>query len=375
MPPLPPPSATPRTVLTLCAGGAPRDPHERATQVWIAQRLAALTGWEFGGEYDPQRLLGAASPYFVPDATLTTAQAARLGIEGEHDLFGGVVPHAFVADKVITHPLPAADSYAPEGWDPALAQRLAGAVLPGFSVFDREEIEAAGLQLLALGGPIRLKQAQARGGHGQQLVADAAALHAAVAALDPEAVRRHGVVLEQHLERATTCSVGGIRVAGLHLSYLGTQHQTTSRDGAEVYAGSCLRVVRGGLEALDALARDPVERTALRHAQRYEAAVEATHPGFFASRRNYDVVAGYDAAGRWRCGVLEQSWRPGGASPAEIAALAMFLAPDPPRTLEVSCHESHDPAHPPPAHAQVHYHDPSAPHGPVLKYAVVTSPA
>lgn len=375
MPPLPPPSAPPRTVLTLCAGDAPRDRHERVTQEWIARRLATLAGWEFGGEHDPRAAPDTGRPYFVPDATLTAAQAARLGIEGEDDLFGGVVPHAFVADKVITHPLPAADSYAPEGWDPALAGRLAGAVLPGFSVFDRGEIEAAGLHLLALGGAIRLKQAQARGGHGQQLVADAAALRAAVAALDPNEVRRHGVVLEQHLERATTCSVGGIRVAGLRLSYLGTQHQTTSREGAEVYAGSCLRVARGGLEALEALASDPVERTALRHARRYEAAVEATHPGFFASRRNYDVVAGYDAAGRWRCGVLEQSWRPGGASPAEVVALAAFLAPDPPQALDVSCHESHDPAQAPPPRAQVHYRDPSAPRGPVLKYAIVTPPA
>ena len=46
---------------------------------------------------------------------------------------------------------------------------------------------------------------------------------------------------------------------------------------------------------------------------------------FFASRRNYDVVAGLDARGQRRCGVLEQSWRVGGASPAELVALAAFL--------------------------------------------------
>ncbi len=75
-------------------------------------------------------------PYFVPDETLAAGEAARLGIHDEDDLFGGVVPEAFVASKVITHPLPARDSAAPRGWNHDLAADLATAVLPGFSVFD-----------------------------------------------------------------------------------------------------------------------------------------------------------------------------------------------------------------------------------------------
>ena len=103
----------------------------------------------------------------------------------------------------------------------------------------------------------------------------------------------------------------------------------------------------------------------------YDAAVQAAYPGFYASRRNYDVVAGLDPSGRWRCGVLEQSWRLGGASPAELAALEVFLAGDDGPPLDVSCHESHDPEQAPPPGAQVHFHDPAAVRGPVLKYALV----
>jgi len=359
-----------RTVLTLCASGQRREGHECATQEWVARRLAGLLGWRYGGEFDPDRPPAGAC-YFVPDETLTGAQARRLGIAGEGDLFGGVVPHAFVASKVITHPLPAAGAAAPAGWQEAMAAHLHDAVLPGFSVFDPAAVEAAGRALLALGGPIRLKPAQARGGHGQRRVADPDALQAAAAALDPECVRRHGLVLEQDLARATTCSVGEVRVAGLRLSYLGTQRQVADRDGVEVYGGSTLRVVAGGPEALEPLARDDAELEALRHARRYDAAVQAAYPGFFASRRNYDVIVGTDASGRRRCGVLEQSWRLGGASPAEIVALAAFLRPDAAKVLEVSCHESHDPVHAPPDGAEVHYRDASAPRGPVLKYAIV----
>ncbi|GAB3506787.1 DUF3182 family protein [Pseudoxanthomonas daejeonensis] len=364
------PAAAPRTVFTLRADAQPRCTHERASQAWVAQRLATLFGWEFGGEYESGHA-ASARPYFVPDETLDAAQAAALGIIDEDDLFGGVVPHAFVASKVITHPLPTATSPAPPGWQPRLSAGLAGAVLSGFSVFDADLIEAAGQLLLASGGTVRLKEAQARGGNGQHLFTDAATLRDVVATLDRDTVRRHGVVLEQNLEHATTCSVGEIRVAGRRLAYLGTQRQIDDGNGNEVYGGSHLRVLQGGLDALEAIAADPAERAALRQAMRYDAAVSAAYPGFFASRRNYDVVAGHDAQGRWRCGVLEQSWRMGGASPAEILALAAFLQPGAPAVLDVSCHESHDPGQPVPQGAQVSYHDPAAASGPALKYARV----
>ena len=45
----------------------------------------------------------------------------------------------------------------------------------------------------------------------------------------------------------------------------------------------------------------------------------AAFPGLFASRCNYDVVTGADGVGKHHSGVLEQSWRAGGASGAEIA--------------------------------------------------------
>lgn len=366
-----PRSRAPRSVVTVCASGRARSAHEQASQAWVAQRLAELAGWEYAGQFDPGDP-PALPPYFVPDDTLTEEQAAALGIAGEDDLFGGVVPHAFVASKVITHNLAREGGSGPEGWRPELGERLRTVVLDGFSAFCRDSASAAGRELLARGGAIRLKPAQARGGTGQVRVEDAAGLDQAVAALDPQQLHRHGLVLEQDLAQAITCSVGQIRIAGTVLSYLGTQHQAVDRDGIEVYAGSCLQVVAGDFPALDRVACDAVQRHALECARRYDAAVQAIHPGFFASRRNYDVIAGHDAHGNWRCGVLEQSWRLGGASPAEIVALQAFLsATSPARALTASCHECHDPAQLPPPHAQVHFHDPHAARGPLLKYAVV----
>jgi len=48
------------------------------------------------------------------------------------------------------------------------------------------------------------------------------------------------------------------------------------------------------------------------------------YSGFMASRRNHDVGQGIGADGRRRSGVLEASWRAGGASSAELLALAAF---------------------------------------------------
>ena len=80
-------------------------------------------------------------------------------------------------------------------------------------------------------------------------------------------------------------------------------------------------MVRGGFETLLELDLESELRIAVVQALHYHAAALACYPGMFASRCNYDVVQGLDDTGHWRSGVLEQSWRIGGASGAEIAAL------------------------------------------------------
>src|SRR5262249_6877044 len=77
--------------------------HDRITRTALATKIAALKGYEFAGDFDPA-LAYAARVYFVPSHTLVGIDKAHaLGIHDEHDLFGGVVPHAFIATKSITH--------------------------------------------------------------------------------------------------------------------------------------------------------------------------------------------------------------------------------------------------------------------------------
>ena len=63
-----------------------------------------------------------------------------------------------------------------------------------------------------------------------------------------------------------TLSVGQVHVAGMVATYFGQQRLTHNHQGAEVYGGSDLTVVRGDFQALLSLALAPEVRTAVEQA-------------------------------------------------------------------------------------------------------------
>jgi len=360
-------------VVYLPRPGAYGHSHERASRAGLAERLAVLKGLSFAGEYHPDACYGRPL-YFAPGDTLLGTEAAALGIRSEHDLFGGVVPHAFVATKVLTHPLVHSEAAAPSGWRNAFAERVHDAVLAGFSVFSRNDARVACRRLLER-GPARVKSVRETGGRGQKVVRTSSEFEAVVSALDEEELARDGLVVEENLTEVTTYSVGIVRVAELVASYHGTQRLTRANDGLQVYGGSELEVVRGDFEALASL-DIPEAGLAVAQAQTYDAAASEVFPGLFASRRNYDVARGRNAQGCWCCGVLEQSWRIGGASGAEIAALEAFRAnPGLTRVRATTVEIYGADAPSPPAAATVYFRGTDECVGPMTKYAVVESHA
>jgi hypothetical protein len=179
-------------------------------------------------------------------------------------------------------------------------------------------------------------------------------------------------VLEENLTDVVTYSVGQVRVAELVATYHGVQRLTTDNRGEAVYGGSDLVVVRGEFDALLRLDLSQETRLAVSQACVYDAAAMELYPGLFVSRRNYDVSAGLDAQGQRRCGVLEQSWRMGGASGAEIAALEAFRAEPTLDAICASTFEAYGEAEPPP-HATVYFRGIDERIGPMTKYMVVGS--
>jgi len=181
----------------------------------------------------------------------------------------------------------------------------------------------------------------------------------------------YGLVLEENLRQVRTLSIGEIAIGSVRISYHGTQRTVRDNEGRPVYGGSDLVCVRGGWEALDALPMVPEVHAAVLAARRYDEAT-AEFRGFVASRRNYDVGQGIGVDDRPRSGVLEPSWRVGGASSAELAALAAFASDPSLQIVRASHVEEYGKGCRAPAGAMVDFQgdDPEA--GPMLRYTIVT---
>ncbi len=357
----------PRLVVA-CSLDAAAQPADRQTHLALAAWLAEIQGLDFRPEPPAHRQSGQ-SFYWVPDATVIGRdQAAEFGIHGPLDLFGGFVERDYQAGKAIVHPLIERPTLTPRGWNDAFATRVKPLVLDGHSVFcHNDAVRCASARLQR--GPQRLKPAASRGGQGQQVVADTDQLAEALARYE-ETDYQQGMVIEDDLDDAQTHSVGQVMINGVLLSYHGVQQHNRNGRGELVYGGSDLLVVRGDFDCL--LALDLVEsvKLAIQQAVQFDRATHQLLPAFFASRRNYDVAQGVDASGRRCSGVLEQSWRIGGASGAELAALEAFVGDPALCVVRASTFEIFEDK-PLPANTRVLYRGPDA-HGDFLmKYAMV----
>nr|WP_232493278.1 DUF3182 family protein [Novosphingobium kaempferiae] len=346
------------------AGENLRNLHDAASRSVLAQRVASLSGGEVIERNGPPR----AGSFLIPDDTLSIEDARAWGIESESQLLGGAVPFAFVATKIVSHGLPFENAICPQHWSAGLCVELDEAVLRGYSVFSHADARIAGRRLLER-GPVRLKDVEATSGRGQEVVRNVETLDAALDRCDALVLERAGLVLEEDLEDVETYSVGVVRLFGRSIAYWGTQRLTRDNSGQEVYGGSHLRCVRGGWEELEALNLEPELAQVIGKARHYDAAVFAAYPGTIASRRNYDVAAGRDAQGLRKTGVLEQSWRVGGASGAEIAAFEAFDADSSLAHAQTATVEIYGEAAGAPNGATIYFSgiDPAV--GPLTKYA------
>ncbi len=343
--------------------------HEVETNRALARWLAQILGLEYGGSYSAD-LHAHSDLYLLPTQTLVgPAQALSLGVKGPEDLWGGYVDHDFICTKAITHALHGPDARAPEGWSALFAERVRAVVLDGLSVFAVEDARAAATPLLDAGA-IRLKPVHACAGRGQEVVESLQQLDRLLARPDMAELFAQGVVLEQDLQNVVTHSVGQSFIGGHVFSYCGEQYLTQDGQGEAVYGGSDLLVVPGYYEQLLALSLDEDVRLAIEQAQVFDSAADEAYPGFYASRRNYDIAQGLDREGTRRSGVLEQSWRMGGASSAEVAALQSFINDPGLRAIRVSSVETYI-DQPVPANGIEIYRGPAQNSDFLLKYVTV----
>jgi hypothetical protein len=339
--------------------------HQKIMLEADAKAIAKIKQYEFGDSHHSQ-YVNSDHVFFVPDDTLLQNEAASLGIRGADDLFGGIVPHAFVKTKAISHPLVVRSAERPDGWSDAFSWQVRDVTLPGYTVFTARDAHIAANRMIA-NGAIRVKKPLGASGKGQILVATAKELDAFLEKIPADEMATYGLVLEENLRKVTTLSVGRVAVGELMITYYGTQRVAKDNGGKSVYGGSDLVCVRGGWDALDVLPMTAEVRNGVAKAKLYDAAM-SEYPGFVASRRNYDVGHGVDAKGERRCGVFESSWRVGGATSAELVAIGAFLQDPSLKIVQTSHVEVFGKHHEAPQDAIVHFQgeDPDA--GPLLRY-------
>lgn len=342
--------------------------HDSVTHTGLAQRVANLMRRRFAGRREEFSDGGAV--FCIPISTLfSDTGPIALGADPprEQDFLGGWVPHAFMATKAIVHP-PAPGETPDSRWPHAFSANARPMTLDGYFASTREGALRAGELILAKGA-VRLKMAGASGGKDQRVAYDERQLVDFIDSLDGFGPRGDGLVLEENLMAASTYSVGRIALGELSAAYVGTQETTRDNDGQPVYGGSRLFVVRGGYPEL--IQHVSSEAAAICRLAISFDRLASDELGLVASRRNYDVVTGLDGSGKRRTAVLEQSWRVGGATSAEIAALKAFQF-DPERMLVIATSvERYGTRWLPPRSADILYCGEDSAVGQLLKYAIV----
>lgn len=341
----------------------PRDGHECRTLDWLASEVARLGGLPYLGLRDAA---DAAGVVFIPDQTLLLDQVAP---EARPHLLGGAVPQAWLGTKAVFHPLVPGCDVIPAGWQ-AMDAVHARTTLPGFTAFSPRDAIAAWRLLAGEGHRVRAKPTGISGGSGQVVCTTEADVDTLLARTTATDLAATGIVLEADLDHAETFSVGTIVLHGTTIAYFGEQHLTRDGRGEPAYGGSTLVAIRGGFDALARDDRAAAERDCIALALEFDRAVREAYPALEVSRCNYDVIRGTGARGEARVGLLEQSWRVGGATPAELAAFEALRA-DPTLQRVRACTRERYGAHEVPATAHVYFHG-AAPDGtPLVKYRMV----
>lgn len=300
---------------------------DQMTQQLLSQRLATLLNLQLVTPKEPfaPDSLEPSECFYVPNHTLLPQEADALSIKSLHDLYGGVVPYAFLLNKTLSHPIHHLSMDSPEGWNNDLALALQPYVLKGRSAFNTQDALWTAEGLIH-NGPLRIKLASANAGRGQWIVNN----HEEVVDLLNQAQYQpffeQGVIFEEALHNTVTFTIGQTEIGNHIISYCGEQEVTMDLKDQPAYGGSAISVVRGGYDQLESALIFDQHKEALRLVQQYERHIFNAFPQIYASRRNYDVLQGTNANGHKCLSVIDHSWELGGASMAELLALEAFAA-------------------------------------------------
>lgn len=284
----------------------------------VGKCLATLTGSRFLGSVIEGSEVDSKGIYYVPAKPILKEKAKVLGVKSTEDLFGGVVEHSVHADKAILHLTPTLTSSAPEGYLRSFALSVRDAVLPGYSAFTDEDALHAFQLLNAAGEVVLVKDPSQSDADGQVKVKSQGELMGLLRAIPVDVLSQKGMVLEAFVQDPVTQSVGQVYIDGKVYCYFG-QQTSVFHEGRNKYGGTRVEMYRGEIENLPKFAPNESLRIAVAQSIKVRDAFSIYDP--VISRMNFDIVQGINAKGEFVSGVTDQSFRLGGASPAEVLAI------------------------------------------------------
>lgn len=285
----------------------------------IARDIAGYLGLPFKGEVAEK---SNGVDYLVPASTLSTAEARKLGVSGEHDFYGGFVDHIQQVGKSILHP--SSSRNAPEFYSHEFSEEIGGLVLPGVTTFSKAEIIRGFQSLASRNIEARLKMPSESDGNGQSVIKSEEDLTQKLKDLDDKCLREHGIVLEQNLQDIRTISVGRAQIGSEMYSFIAHQKDGSGKQNEEIngsFLGASLRVVRGGLNNLNILKDlDIDDHEAVEGAWKFDALYNKFMKPV-SSRMSYDYLIGSDRYGARKGGITDITARLGGNCPALMVAI------------------------------------------------------
>lgn len=282
----------------------------------VARLIAEYLERKYLGEV---QILGGEH-YVVPPKTITKETAAKYGITGTAEFYGGAVEHLDHAGKAILHPTVSKDIPVPQYYSHTFAHHVDSDrfVLPGFTVFTVDDAQEAYAQMARRGHKsVRVKKTMESGGLGQKTINSMEELLEFIARkISAEELNTHGLVLEAAVKNPRTVSVGYAVLGESIVSFVANQKNGPGEEGTDRYLGARVKVIRGPMQNFSQEKLDEIETKSVTASVGFFRQYSYFNP--VLSRISFDAINGKGSTGEELCGVSDITARLGGTCPALI---------------------------------------------------------
>ena len=214
----------------------------RSRNQYTVELLADVHGWTYVGELKGDISGLGPDDVLVPHVPIDEAFFDRL--DRRPEVIGAVTPSPLLVQKTAARMPLSEAGFIPADFPFDFADRVSSFSVPGYSCFDKADVDLAVERLIAGGYTPRLKRARSSGGRGQLVPETRAQVVAFLEDISEAEMRSTGVVVEANIDVDRELCVGWMDVEGERFSYVGVQRPPSRKNP---HVGVKIAVRRGAL--------------------------------------------------------------------------------------------------------------------------------